>query len=99
MIVKTLVTFIIRLFNLVEAEAKSAKRHVVRLGVSLALAWAAVVLLVASVGLFAAAITVALATVVHPAWALAIVALLVLVFAVAVALAAKFVFGRKRAET
>lgn len=95
MLVRTLATFVVRLFNLVEAEAASAKKHVIRLGLSLALVWAAVVIFVSAAGVLVAAVAVALAEVLHLGWAMAIVGLILLFVAGGCGLAAWFVFGRK----
>lgn len=91
----TLIELVLRLAGLVEAEGRVAKENAVRVAAAVCI-WVLATLLV-GVGLlgFAAAIFLGLASVMHPAIAVLIVAAMVLVIAIACALVGQYVLKRR----
>ena len=93
----TLIELVLRLAGLVEAEGRAARRNAVRIAIAVCI-WvlATILVAVALLGL-ATSIFLGLASVMHPALALLIVAGIVLVIAIACALIGRTVL-RHRAQ-
>jgi hypothetical protein len=93
--VNTLIELVLRLAGLVEAEGRVAKQNAVRVALAVCIwALATILLAVALLGL-ATSVFLGLASVMHPAIALLIVAAMVLVVAVACGLIGRFVLKRR----
>jgi hypothetical protein len=93
--VNTLIELVLRLAGLVEAEGRVAKQNAVRVALAVCIwALATILLAVALLGL-ATSVFLGLASVMHPAVALLIVAAMVLVVAVACGLIGRFVLKRR----
>lgn len=91
----TLIELVLRVAGLVEAEGRVAKQNAVRLSLAICI-WVLATLLV-GVGILGLATSVflGLASVMHPALAVLIVAAMVLVIAIACALAGQYVLKRR----